>query len=382
MKLIIPVLCAGHDCFWDLLCSRLHRASSQSSRPRARPWACSRRLGRRHGQYGCVGPRKWETFLVPPAKILVLVAVVPTYLAECAPPSIRGRIVSINSLLITGGQVVAYLVDAAFYNLPHGWRWMVLAGGLPALVQLVGLFYLDESPRWLVAQGRHTSARHVLSRIYPLATPEAITHQIVRIEESVSGIKRRAYLPSPAAVGAEDAADKSEGFGEQLRKIWRERGSRKALLLACGLQACQQLVGANSVRTKTRNFPCFWLVGLTVKYAINFQILYYSSRLLLMAGFKTNPNVAAIWIAIANFAGTAIALRLIDRVGRRTLLLRATAGATVALACLALALGQIDTGEVTDSATPIGVEHPPPGAWTYICLLAVSKPTGGQGAPH
>lgn len=88
-----------------------------------------------------------------------------------------------------------------------------------------------------------------------------------------------------------------------------------------------------------------------------------------MAGFKANPNVAAIWVAIANFVGTAIALRLVDRIGRRTLLLRATAAATVALALLALALGQIDTGLATDG-TAKGLASRP-SAWTYVCLLSM-----------
>lgn len=278
--------------------------------------------------------------------------VVPTYLGECAPPSIRGRIVAINSLLITGGQVIAYVVDAAFYSLPHGWRWMVLAGGLPALIQLIGLIYLDESPRWLISRGRHTAARHVLMRIYPLADDSAITLLVTRIEQSLgrtpSGTSAE-EIPSQRLGAAGVGFVKANELKTQMRRLWSERANRKALFLACGLQASQQLIGANS-------------------------ILYYSSRLLLMAGFHANPNVAAIWVAVANFAGTAIALRLVDRMGRRTLLLRATAAATVALACLAIALGQIDTGDVTDSArlpdTPSST-----GIWPYICLIAVRMNT-------
>lgn len=263
--------------------------------------------------------------------------VVPTYLAECAPPSIRGRIVAMNSLLITGGQVIAYVVDALFYSLPHGWRWMVLAGGIPALFQLVGLIYLDESPRWLISQGRHSSARHVLVRIYPAADEEAISQQVFRIEQSLHGSQ-----PGLAQTHGEHRS-KETSFRAQLQAIWEDRGSRKALFLACGLQAGQQLIGANS-------------------------ILYYSSRLLLMVGFVANPNFAAIWVAIANFAGTAIALRFVDRLGRRKLLLYATAAASISLMCLAVALGQVNTGGVTDipSEDRQGI-----GAWPFICLVAM-----------
>lgn len=278
--------------------------------------------------------------------------IVPTYLAECAPTSIRGRIIAINSLLITGGQVIAYTVDAAFYSLPHGWRWMVLAGGVPALVQLVGLFYLDESPRWLVSRGRHSSARHVLGRIYPFASAEAISNQIQHIEQSLNGGLAPAALPAPSSSAS--TGGKASNLKKQLSALWFDRGNRKALLLSCGLQAAQQLVGANS-------------------------ILYFSSRLLLMAGFKTNPNAAAISIAVANLLGTAIALRLVDRIGRRRLLLNATAAATIALACLAIALSQIDTGDVTDSEGVASADaHPPAGPWAYISLFAVSTGTRQQ----
>lgn len=275
--------------------------------------------------------------------------IVPTYLAECAPTSIRGRIIAVNSLLITGGQVVAYVVDAAFYNLPHGWRWMVLAGGVPALVQLVGLFYLDESPRWLVSRGRHTSARRVLSRIYPLASEDSITSQVHRIEQS---LKRDTPLPYASTAAGEEIINgqinKSQ-FSQQLSTLWNDHRNRKALFLACGLQAGQQLVGANS-------------------------ILYFSSRLLLMAGFKNNPNTAAISVAVANLVGTAIALRLVDRIGRRKLLLNSLAAAIVALILLAISLSQIRMDDVIDSSTGIaeGVDHPAVSAWEYLSLIAVS----------
>ncbi|PWN35820.1 general substrate transporter [Meira miltonrushii] len=266
--------------------------------------------------------------------------IVPTYLAECAPPSIRGRIIAINSILITGGQVIAYSVDAAFYSLPHGWRWMVLAGGIPAIIQLIGLFYLDESPRWLISKGKHVRARHVLTRIYPLASNQAIDLHITKIEESLN---QRSTVSQDRNVQSDTS--KSNDFQAQWKLLWSEKSNRKALFLACGLQAGQQLIGANS-------------------------ILYYSSRLLLMAGFNANPNFAAIWVALANFIGTVIALRLVDSIGRRKLLLRATAAATVSLAFLAISLGQIDTGSVTDQAgTPPPTANP--SAWAYISLIAM-----------
>lgn len=281
--------------------------------------------------------------------------IVPTYLAECSPTSIRGQIISINSLLITGGQVVAYIVDAGFYNVSHGWRWMVLAGGLPALVQLIGLiFYLDESPRWLISQKRHVSARHVLAKIYPLASQEAITKQVRRIEKSLQKDHGSSYTTSddhdaaagPASLATEETAVKVSNLRSQLSILWNDRQNRKALFLACGLQAGQQLIGANS-------------------------ILYFSSRLLLMAGFHANPNLAAVSIAVANLIGTALALKLVDRIGRRRLLLNALAAAVVTLIGLSIALLQVSTKDVTDAAE-VSPDHTGASPWAYVSLVAVS----------
>jgi SP family myo-inositol transporter-like MFS transporter 13 len=274
--------------------------------------------------------------------------IVPTYLAECSPTSIRGQIISINSLLITGGQVIAYMVNAGFYNVPHGWRWMVLSGGIPALVQLMGLlFYLDESPRWLISQKRNTSARLVLAKIYPLASQEALTKQMHRIERSLQKDHRISASPQNDETSDEETTTvKVSKLRNQLSTLWNNRQHRKALFLACGLQAGQQLIGANS-------------------------ILYFSSRLLLMAGFHTNPNLAAVSIAVANLIGTVLALRLVDRIGRRRLLLNALAASVVTLVALSIALSQVNTGDVTDSAA-ISPDHPAASAWAYVSLTAVS----------
>lgn len=218
---------------------------------------------------------------------------------------------------------------------------MVLAGGVPAVVQLVGLVvYLDESPRWLVSKGRHVDARRVLSRIYPMASEDQVSRQVEKIDLAMRSDVSLAPLPNTTAT-----------LKSQLSDVVRDPTNRKALILACGLQAGQQLTGANS-------------------------ILYYSSRLLLLAGFRTNPNSAAVAVAVANFIGTALAMRFVDRWGRRRLLLSATAVAAVCLALLALALGMIDTGDVVDDALDQAAGTAADagkggGPWPYLCLSAM-----------
>jgi SP family myo-inositol transporter-like MFS transporter 13 len=90
-----------------------------------------------------------------------------------------------------------------------------------------------------------------------------------------------------------------------------------------------------------------------------------------MAGFSANPNVPALGVAVGNFLGTCLALRLVDRLGRRRLLLGATAAASVALSMLAVSLGQIHMKDVVDGQgdVPAGEQA---GAWAYVSLVMVS----------
>ena len=98
--------------------------------------------------------------------------IAPMYIAELAPGHLRGRLVTILVGFITGGQVVAYLIGWVFSTLPAGWRWMVGLGALPAIVQLVLIACMPESPRWLAKADRerrsqessHCSVRSVKQR--------------------------------------------------------------------------------------------------------------------------------------------------------------------------------------------------------------------------
>lgn len=130
--------------------------------------------------------------------------------------------------LHAAGQVLAYAIAAALYHAPHGWRWMVLLGALPAVAQLIGLFWLDESPRWLAAKGKHSAARAGLERMYPTADGPAI----------------QAHLDALTAGAPIRSTRDTRG---PLKELFTSKQGRRALLLACGLQAAQQLSGANSM---------------------------------------------------------------------------------------------------------------------------------------
>jgi MFS transporter, SP family, solute carrier family 2 (myo-inositol transporter), member 13 len=147
--------------------------------------------------------------------------IVPLYISELAPAAYRGRLVVIQILMITLGQVVAYGVGWGFSVQEGGWRWMVGLGAVPAGVQGVMLVaWLPESPRWLVKVGKGAEARRVLWGVFEGG-------------DGVEGVVRGIEL--------EIAGEESEKGGWW--ELWSERGNRKALFMACFLQGLQQLCG-------------------------------------------------------------------------------------------------------------------------------------------
>ncbi len=103
--------------------------------------------------------------------------ITPLYLSEIAPPHIRGRLVSFNSLMIVSGQLLAYLVNAVLAHW-EAWRWMLGLAALPAVALFVGLFFLPDTPRWYISKGRPEDAAAVLRRTLPA---EDVADELARI---------------------------------------------------------------------------------------------------------------------------------------------------------------------------------------------------------
>lgn len=169
--------------------------------------------------------------------------VVPLYLAELSPAAFRGRVVTMNIFFVTWGQVVAYIVGwgfAEFGSRETGWRWMVGLGAAPALLQLVLVAGMPETPRWLVKAGRADEARAVVRRVAgggagASAEADVVLKGIeaeVRDEEQAQKARRRAPAAGPRA-------DWLDGWDELLSV----RRNRRALAIACLLQGLQQLCG-------------------------------------------------------------------------------------------------------------------------------------------
>ncbi|PRY12156.1 sugar porter family MFS transporter [Kineococcus rhizosphaerae] len=212
-------------------------------------------------------------------------AMVPVYIAEMAPPGIRGRLMVLFQLMVAIGQLVAYVCGYLLAG-SGGWRWMFALAVVPAVVLALGMTRLPESPRWLVEAGRVEEARRVLAR---LRRPED------DVDAEIAGIHAvQDRLPTNP--------------WKELRKGW----IRPALVAALGIAMFSQLTGINAV-------------------------VYYAPTVLTDAGFGDSVALLTgigigVMLVAAGIAGTL----LLDRVGRRRILLLLMPGSAIAMGVLAL----------------------------------------------
>jgi sugar porter (SP) family MFS transporter len=212
--------------------------------------------------------------------------VAPLYISEVAPPRVRGGLVSFNQLAITSGILLAYIVDFAFKGFADQWRWMLGVAAVPGAVLAIGMLTVPRTPRWLVMNGDEDRAREVLEELRE---------------------------------GDEDADVEGE-----LREIQeaneRERGSHTKDLLTSRLR------------------PLLW-VGIVLAIAQQFvgvnTVIYYAPTILSDTGLGSSAALAqTVVVGVTNVVFTIVAVLLLDRLGRRALLLTGTAGLLVALLVL------------------------------------------------
>jgi len=212
---------------------------------------------------------------------------VPVYISEVSPADARGWQVSLFQLAITVGILLAYIVDYAFASI-QGWRWMFGLAVVPAAIFGMGMLFLPESPRWLARRGHHEKARAMLSRIRGTSDVSA---ELQEIERSLAHADERGRL--------------SDLFAPSVRP---------ALVVGIGLAIFQQVTGINTV-------------------------IYYAPLIIQSAGISSESGaiLATAGIGVVNVLMTIVAMWLIDRVGRRPLLLVGTAGMVATLGLLGLA---------------------------------------------
>jgi sugar porter (SP) family MFS transporter len=210
----------------------------------------------------------------------------PLYISEISPPKIRGRLVALNQLALVFGILLAFSVNYTLAGTgANNWRWMFASAAVPSLLFLVTLIGVPESPRWLVQKGRTDQARSVLAKFMNPLESQAEFDQI------------------------------SVAVRQETGSVWAP-ALRKPLLIGVALAVFQQITGINT-------------------------ILYYGSLIFLEQIPKQSDSSALfanIIVGAVNLIGTIVALSIVDRLGRRPLLLGTFSGMGVSLVLLALSI--------------------------------------------
>jgi len=211
-------------------------------------------------------------------------SVVPLYISEIAPADARGWQVSLFQLAITVGILVAYIADYTFAA-SGNWRWMLGLAVVPGAMLGAGMLYLPETPRYLARQGHFDSARSVLIKIRGMQDVDAEFLQIKAATQKTELRGRFSDLLLPAI--------------------------RRAMIIGIGLAVFQQVTGINT-------------------------IIYYAPSILRSAGIPSirGSILATAGIGLVNVIMTLVSMWLIDRVGRRPLLLTGIAGMMISLGAL------------------------------------------------
>ena len=112
--------------------------------------------------------------------------IIPVYVSEVAPKDYRGRLATLNTLAITAGQVIAYIVNIVYSNTRGGWRYMFGIGAIPAVIQLILMPFMPESPRCMVVKNELALAKTTLQKIYGSSvSAHFIDREIETIQEDL-----------------------------------------------------------------------------------------------------------------------------------------------------------------------------------------------------
>lgn len=230
----------------------------------------------------------------------------PMYLAEIAPAKSRGRLVSLNQLNIVIGISAAFFSNYLLLQLAQSssswvtwlhldsapWRWMLAVEVFPALLFFLALWFVPQSPRWLIMRGREREAADVLAMLY---APEEVTTQVNQIQSSLIADRTQTSAPIGALF---------------------HRSIRWLLVIALALAILQQITGINAV-------------------------FFYAPMIFEQSGLSTDAAfLQAALVGLTNLIFTLLAMALIDRLGRRPLLLGGMAGIALSMGILAWGFGQ------------------------------------------
>lgn len=240
--------------------------------------------------------------------------IAPAYIAEVSPAHLRGRLGSLQQMGIVLGIFLSLLIDAL---LAHGaggaanemwfglaaWRWMFLVMAVPAVLYGIGAFLIPESPRYLVSVGRPDEARAVLSRIHG---DDAVDARVSKIRSTVDDERKPRFADLRGSMA----------------------GLKPVVWVGIGLAALQQFVGIN-------------------------VIFYYSNVLWESVGFKESDSFTiSVATSVVNVVVTIVAIFLVDRIGRRPLLLLGSTGMALSLGVMSVVFATATKVMVDGQLTP------------------------------
>ncbi len=251
--------------------------------------------------------------------------IAPLMISELAPAKYRGRLIVTNVIFITGGQLIAYFINWGLTRVSHGWRVSVGLCMVPPVLQFVLFWFLPDTPRFYVMNGNFEKARQVLRKVHVDPSDEFVN---TTIDEMI-------------------ASDSTVPGNGPLQKAWKSikiihttPGNFRALILACGLQGIQQFTGFNS-------------------------LMYFSATIFETIGFH-NATAVSIIIAATNFVFTGIAICIIDKVGRRRILLVGMPCMCISLIVCAVAFHYLNVDFSTGTVVSRGIN-----GWGIVVIIGM-----------
>jgi len=226
---------------------------------------------------------------------------VPLYIAEMSPTRNRGALVTVNQLMITMGILASYITDywIADDANPFSWRMMFYIGFIPGLMLFTGMFFLPETPRWLIRKGRHEEGARVLRRVEDPDLIDVSLHKLLQ-ELALDKENRRPAKQNPVP--------------------WL----RFPLIIGIGIMFLSELTGIDT-------------------------IIYYTPKIFKIAGYISNEQsiLPAIIVGISNVIFTVISISILDRLGRRPVYFLGISGLVITLFLLGLCFHfQTELGEL------------------------------------
>ncbi|MEB6036556.1 sugar porter family MFS transporter [Staphylococcus pseudoxylosus] len=220
-------------------------------------------------------------------------AIIPVYLSEMAPTKFRGSLAALNPLMITIGILVAYCTNFLLAD-AEAWRWMIGLAVVPAIILLIGVIFMPESPRWLLENRSETAARHVMS----------LTFKQHEIEKEINDMK--------------NVIHNSESAWKLLRAKW----VRPVLIIGCLFAFFQQIIGINA-------------------------IIYYTPLILTKAGLGSSSSIlGTVGLGIVNVLVTILSIVIIDKIDRKKLLVIGNIGMIISLLIMTITIATMGITQV------------------------------------